>query len=84
MQKVIVGLLLSCMAVQASHYTEELVKCGHYSTINERNKCRQEVTQKYKYEQEEIEVNVFTLPKIHREVGSFRDIFIDEDKDGVH
>ena len=68
-------IIIFLLVLVVANYNEEIRNCAKLDTFEKRNVCRQEVTQKYKYVEPEVEVNIFTLPKIQKPVGDFKEIF---------
>lgn len=60
-------------------YREALLECTKLK-LEDRNICRQQVTERYRYvEEEPVEINIFTIKeKRLKEVGDFKEIFKDD------
>jgi len=72
-------ILMIILGLVVANYTQDIKNCAKYDTMEKRNVCRQNVTQKYKYvKEDEIELHLFTLPKVQRNVVNFREVFQDE------
>ena len=72
-------ILVIILGLVVANYTQDIKNCAKYNTMEKRNVCRQNVTQKYKYvKEDEIELHLFTLPKVQKNVVNFREVFQDE------
>ena len=71
-------ILLVLLLIAVKPYIEAILECSQFYTMQDRNKCRQEVTTKYKYiDEDTIEINIFTLPKMQKNVVDFKEVFKD-------
>ena len=69
-------LIFILLGLVVANYTQEIKNCAKYDTFEKRNVCRQNVTEKYKYvKQDEIEINIFTSPRIQKNVVNFKEVF---------
>ena len=76
MKKLSLLTILLILSTTCLNYKQELYNCSRYPTMEARNLCRQDVTAKYRYiEDDPIEVNIYHLPKIQKNVGDFKLIF---------
>jgi len=72
-------IIMILLGLVVANYTQDIKNCAKYDTMEKRNVCRQNVTQKYKYvKEDEIELHLFTLPKVQKNVVNFREVFQDE------
>lgn len=72
-------ILMIILGLVVANYTQDIKNCAKYDTMEKRNVCRQNVTQKYKYvKEDEIELHLFTLPRVQKNVVNFREVFQDE------
>ena len=72
-------ILVIILGLVVANYTQDIKNCAKYDTMEKRNVCRQNVTQKYKYVKgDEIELHLFTLPRVQKNVVNFREVFQDE------
>ena len=72
-------IIMILLGLVVANYTQDIKNCAKYDTMEKRNVCRQNVTQKYKYvKEDEIELHLFTLPRVQKNVVNFREVFQDE------
>lgn len=72
-------IIMILLGLVVANYTQDIKNCAKYDTMEKRNVCRQNVTAKYKYvKEDEIELHLFTLPRVQKNVVNFREVFQDE------
>ena len=73
------NIIIFLLVLVVANYNEEIRNCAKLDTFEKRNVCRQNVTEKYKYvKEDEIELHLFTLPRVQKNVVNFREVFQDE------
>ena len=71
-------LVLPLLATYTKPYTEAFLECSTYHKMEQRNICRQNVTKRYRYiDDHTVEVEIFTLPKMQKNVVDFKEVFKD-------
>lgn len=70
------NIIIFILVLVVANYNEEIRNCAKLNTFEERNVCRQNVTTKYRYiEDEPIEINLYHSPRIQKHVMDFKEVF---------
>lgn len=76
-------IIVSMQCLSQETYNEAMLKCSKLKTMSERNVCRMDATERYRNVQEDIIIDLYTIPnKIqrnysHGEVLDFHEVFKD-------